>query len=175
MITEPLRFLAVPLASLNLDPANARLHGEKNLETLKTSLAQFGQRKPVVVQKDGMIVRAGNGTVRAARALGWTEIAAVIVDDDNATATQYAIADNRTAELAESDDAALASLLHGMDEQTRPAQSSCGAPASSVPAATGIGVGPAYHDFEALCCCASYYVRIEIGYRFLCNETKEHF
>ncbi|MBL8735239.1 MAG: hypothetical protein JNL12_02310 [Planctomycetes bacterium] len=38
MITEPLRFLAVPLASLNLDPANARLHGEKNLETLKASL-----------------------------------------------------------------------------------------------------------------------------------------
>lgn len=111
MITEPLRFLAVPLASLNLDPANARLHGEKNLETLKASLAQFGQRKPVVVQKDGMIVRAGNGTVRAARALGWTEIAAVIVEDDNATASQYAIADNRTAELAEWDDEALASLL----------------------------------------------------------------
>lgn len=119
MITEPLRFLAVPLASLNLDPANARLHRENNLETLKASLAQFCQRKPVVVQKDGMIVRAGNGTVRAARALGWTEIAAVIVDDDNATASQYAIADNRTAELAEWDDEALASLLQGMDEQTR--------------------------------------------------------
>jgi ParB-like chromosome segregation protein Spo0J len=121
MIADPLRFLAVPLDSLHLDPANARLHGEKNLETIKSSLAQFGQRKPIVVQKDGMIVRAGNGTVRAARALGWTEIAAVIVDDDNATAAQYAIADNRAAELAAWDDEVLASLLQGMDEQSRQA------------------------------------------------------
>jgi hypothetical protein len=53
---DPLRFLAVPLDSLHLDPAHARLHGEKNLETIKASLARCGQRKPVVVQKDGMIV-----------------------------------------------------------------------------------------------------------------------
>jgi len=115
MISEPLRFLAIPIDSVHPDPANARLHGEKNLATLKASLAQFGQRKPIVVQKDGMIVRAGNGTLRAAQALGWTEIAAVIVDDDNATASQYAIADNRTAELAEWDDEALASLLQGIN------------------------------------------------------------
>jgi ParB-like chromosome segregation protein Spo0J len=121
MISGPLRFLAVPIDSVHPDPANARLHGEKNLATLKASLAQFGQRKPIVVQKDGMIVRAGSGTLRAAQALGWTEIAAVIVDDDNATASQYAIADNRTAELAEWDDEALASLLQGMDEQSRQA------------------------------------------------------
>jgi ParB-like chromosome segregation protein Spo0J len=119
MIAEPLRKLAVPISSLNPDPANARLHGERNIAALKSSLSQFGQRKPIVVQKAGMIVRSGNGTLQAAKALGWTEIAAVVLDDDNATAAQWAIADNRTAELAEWDDEVLASLLQGMDEQCR--------------------------------------------------------
>lgn len=75
MIAEQLQSLAVPIASLNLDPSNARVHGDKNLAAIRSSLAQFGQRKPVVVQRAGMIVRAGNGTVQAAKALGWTEVA----------------------------------------------------------------------------------------------------
>lgn len=119
MIAEPLRQLAIPIDSLHLDPANARVHGEKNLAAIKASLAQFGQRKPIVVQRAGMIVRAGNGTVTAAKALGWTEIAAVVLDDDNATAAQFAIADNRTAELAEWDPDVLATLLGGMDDVTK--------------------------------------------------------
>lgn len=120
-IAEPLRALSVPIDSLNLDPANARVHGEKNLAAIKASLAQFGQRKPIVVQRKGMVVRAGNGTVQAAKALGWTEIAAVVIDDDNATAAQFAIADNRTAELAEWDPDVLTTLLDGMDATTRSA------------------------------------------------------
>ncbi|MFY9341214.1 MAG: ParB/Srx family N-terminal domain-containing protein [Planctomycetota bacterium] len=102
-IHEPLRRLAVPISSLKPDPANPRKHSEKNLAAIKASLTKFGQRKPIVVQKAGMIVRAGNGTMMAAKALGWTEIAAVIIDDDDATARQFAVADNRAAELAEWD------------------------------------------------------------------------
>ncbi len=60
VIAEPIRALAVPLATLNPDPANARKHGPKNLDAMKASLAKFGQRKPIVVQRDGMVVRAGN-------------------------------------------------------------------------------------------------------------------
>jgi len=118
-ITQQLAHLAVPIADLNLDPSNARKHGEKNLDAIKASLAKFGQRKPIVVQTPGMIVRAGNGTVTAARALGWTEIAAVVIDDDNATASQFAIADNRTSELADWDDETLAAILDGFDSETR--------------------------------------------------------
>lgn len=116
-IIPALQALAVPIASLHPDPANARKHNDKNLDAIKASLAKFGQRKPVVVQREGMIVRAGNGTLAAAKALGWTEVAAVVLDDDNATASQFAIADNRTAELAEWDNETLATLLDGMDEQ----------------------------------------------------------
>jgi len=113
-IAEPLRRLAIPVSEFHLDPANARLHPERNLEAIKSSLARFGQRKPIVVRRDGMVIEAGNGTLEAARALGWTHLAAVIVDDDATTATGFSLADNRSGELAEWDDAALGQLLGGL-------------------------------------------------------------
>lgn len=110
-IHKDLEHLAVDIASLVHDPANARLHDARNLGAIKASLAKFGQRAPIVVQRQGMVVRAGNGRLDAARALGWTRIAALVVDEGDVEATAYAIADNRTAELAHWDDSVLAQLL----------------------------------------------------------------
>jgi ParB-like chromosome segregation protein Spo0J len=110
-IAEPLRPLAVPCDILILDPANPRRHGEPNLEAIKGSLTTYGQRKPVVARRETRTVIAGNGTVEAARALGWTHLAVVFTDDDVVTAIGFAIADNRTAELAEWDDEVLDRLL----------------------------------------------------------------
>src|SRR5689334_9508077 len=109
-IAAPLRALALPLDSLTLDPANARTHDEKNLAAIKGSLKRFGQRLPLVVQRQGMIVRAGNGRVMAGRSMGWSHMACVVVDESEVEATAFAIADNRSAELAEWDDEALAKL-----------------------------------------------------------------
>lgn len=103
--------LAVPVSQLVLDPRNARKHDERNLDAIKDSLARFGQRLPLVVQKQGMVVRAGNGRLRAALALGWDSIAAVVVDESDAEAAAFALADNRTAELAEWDWQQLAETL----------------------------------------------------------------
>jgi len=100
----------VTVASLLFDPANVRKHGERNLDAIKASLARFGQQKPIVVDGDG-IVRAGNGTLMAAKALGWDEIEIVRTNLRGSEATAYAIADNRTAELAEWDEGALAEQL----------------------------------------------------------------
>ncbi len=108
--------LAIPIDSVNLDAANARKHPEKNMAAIVASLSRFGQRAPIVVQKQGMIVRAGNGRVEAAKSLGWKSIAAVVVDESSVDATAFAIADNRTAELAEWDNDVLASLLNTMPE-----------------------------------------------------------
>jgi hypothetical protein len=110
-IADPLRSLAVAVADLNPDPANARLHPDRNLGAIEASLRVYGQRKPLVVRREGMVVEAGNGTLEAAKRLGWTHVAAVLVDDDPITATGFAIADNRTAELAAWDEAALGKLL----------------------------------------------------------------
>lgn len=89
------------IADLTPDPENARQHDAKNLKAIQGSLTQFGQRKPIVITEAGVIV-AGNGTVEAAKLLGWETIQAVKVPEDW-TAAQikaFAIADNRTAELA---------------------------------------------------------------------------
>jgi hypothetical protein len=50
------------------------------------------------------IVLAGNGTLTAAQELGWTEIQIVRTELAGVEATAFAIADNRTAELAEWED-----------------------------------------------------------------------
>jgi len=100
----------VKIETLVFDPANARKHGEKNLDAIKSSLQRFGQQKPIVVDANG-VVRAGNGTLAAAKALGWKEIAIVRSPLSGSEATAYAIADNRTSELAEWDDDVLSQTL----------------------------------------------------------------
>jgi len=106
------------IVDLLLDPENARKHSQKNLDAIKASLTKFGQRKPIVINHKGVIL-AGNGTVEAAKDLGWDHIDVAVVpsDWDEATARAYALADNRTAELAEWDESVLAKqLLELMDE-----------------------------------------------------------
>ena len=103
----------VPIASLSLDPANLRKHPEKNLQAIVASLKRFGQQKPIVIDANG-IVRAGNGTLLAAKQLGWNEIEIVRSTLKGSEATAYAIADNRTAELAEWDTDALGAALEAL-------------------------------------------------------------
>jgi hypothetical protein len=102
-IIKGLHPLVVEVGSLSLDEENARSHDERNVESIAASLRKFKQRKPIVVQTKGRVVRAGNGTLTAAKRLGWTHIAVVLVEEDDVEAAAYAIADNRTAELAEWD------------------------------------------------------------------------
>ncbi|MBV8780946.1 MAG: ParB N-terminal domain-containing protein [Phycisphaerae bacterium] len=105
----------VDITTLSPDPANARKHGEKNLEAIKVSLRRFGQQKPIVVDANN-IVRAGNGTLEAARALGWKVISIARSELAGSEMTAFAIADNRTAELAEWDKDELAAELGGLRE-----------------------------------------------------------
>ena len=118
-IAEPLRHLAVPVESLVLDPDNARRHPERNLEVIRASLSRWGQRLPLVVQRDGLIVRAGNGRLMAARAMGWTHVAALVVDEAQADAVEFALVDNQSSLLAEWDDQALAKILRTLDQDAR--------------------------------------------------------
>jgi ParB-like chromosome segregation protein Spo0J len=95
---------SIKVADLSLDPSNVRKHSRRNLDAIKASLRKFGQQKPIVIDAKG-IVLAGNGTLTAAQELGWTEISATRTELTGVEATAFAIADNRTAELAEWDDA----------------------------------------------------------------------
>lgn len=99
-IHEALRFLAVPIESLVPDPDNTKKHSDASLQGIAESLRQYGQDQPLIVQKSGRIVRKGNGRLQAAKNLGWTHIAAAILDDDELTAIGRSIADNRSAEFS---------------------------------------------------------------------------
>lgn len=113
MINEQLQALAVPIDSVTPDPDNARSHGDANLAAVRHSLEKFGQQKAVVINRDRVII-AGNGTWAAAKALGWEEIAAVVYDG-NGNERGFALADNRSAELARWDHEALAGQLKELD------------------------------------------------------------
>jgi hypothetical protein len=110
-IAPSLRALAVPIDSIFTDPDNARTHPEDNMTAIKKSLQRFGQDQPLVVQKQGMIVRKGNGRLEAAKQLGWKFVAVVIVDEDDIDAAARAIADNRSAELAQWDERVLVATM----------------------------------------------------------------
>ena len=107
-----------PIGEISLDPSNVRTHSTKNIDAIKASLKRFGQQKPIVVDRD-LIVRAGNGTLEAASALGWETINAVVSGLSPSELVAYAIADNRTAELAEWDDEALKKQLDSFDEELK--------------------------------------------------------
>jgi DNA modification methylase len=89
----------INVSELVTDPANTRAHDKRNLEAITASLERFGQQKPIVVGA-GNVVVAGNGTLAAAVALGWDSVQAVRTTLEDQEAVLYAIADNRTAELA---------------------------------------------------------------------------
>lgn len=90
---------SVPVGSLVFDPINARKHDKRNIDAIKGSLAKFGQQKPIVVTADNVVI-AGNGTLQAAKELGWETIDVHRTVLRGAEAIAYALADNKTAELA---------------------------------------------------------------------------
>ncbi len=107
---------SVAVEQLAPDAGNARKHGRRNLEAIKASLTEFGQRRPLVVTSE-MTVIAGNGTLAAARELGWPKVDVCVVPADWTAeqANAYALADNRTAELATWDEDVLLQSLTELD------------------------------------------------------------
>jgi ParB-like chromosome segregation protein Spo0J len=106
----------IDITDISQDPANVRKHSRRNLDAIKASLRAFGQQKPIVIDSRNIIL-AGNGTYEAAKELGWPEIQIVRTNLAGTSAVAYAIADNRTAELAEWDDTALAEQLRALQSE----------------------------------------------------------
>ena len=106
-----------PIDRLSPDRENARAHGRRNLEAITASLKQFGQRRAAVVRSDGRVL-AGNGMLDAARAAGLSELYVTVVPDDwsDDQARAFALADNRSAELASWDQVLLEDQLSALFE-----------------------------------------------------------
>jgi DNA modification methylase len=103
-----LRSEMVPITTLSTHPRNVR---QGDVGAIAQSLTQHGQYRPVTVQRSTNQILAGNHTFMAARSLGWHEINAVFVECDDDEALRILLADNRAADLADYDQAALADLL----------------------------------------------------------------
>lgn len=102
-INDSIKHLVLPLEKLIPLDGNPR---RGNIDAITSSYREFGQVKPIVVRPNGdgtFTVIAGNHQVQAAKKLGWVEIAAVQMNEDDKTAAAFAIADNRTSELGSVD------------------------------------------------------------------------
>lgn len=89
---------AMPIDELNPDLDNTVEHTPDQIGDIGRAMARHGQDQPLVVQRDGMIIRKGNGRYEAAIGLTWTHIAAIVVDESNVDAVARAISDNKVAD-----------------------------------------------------------------------------
>jgi DNA modification methylase len=102
----------IPLEKLVPNPRNPNKHPQGQIQLLSKIIEAQGWRAAITVSKrSGFIVR-GHGRLEAARTLG-CEVAPVDFQDYASEAEEWAdlIADNRIAELAETDDDLLKTLL----------------------------------------------------------------
>lgn len=105
------------LADLKPDPRNARRHTPRNIGMIEASLRQVGAARSGVIDENGVIL-AGNGTYEALAAAGIEKVRVIETDGNEWVVVRrtglseqqkrtLAIADNRSAELAEWDGPAL--------------------------------------------------------------------
>lgn len=109
-MTDQMQIIMVPVSDLMRDPRNARKHSKKNLDAIRASLLTNGFQSPIVIDANNVVLK-GNGTTDAAESLGIESVPCVRSDLSGADAALYAIADNRTGELAEWDLAVLPNTL----------------------------------------------------------------
>lgn len=103
------------LNDLKYPESNVRVHGAKQIEELKRSYNKFGQIRPVVTDKDGVIL-AGNGLVQALTELGVEKVEVLpmknLSDNDK---KKLMIADNKIYNLGRDDNDALFAMLESLD------------------------------------------------------------
>lgn len=112
-IAPTLQKLAVPIDGLVFYDHNPR---RGNLQKIKNSLTRHGQYRPIVVRTGTMEILAGNHTVKAAKDLGWQEIAATFIECDDDQAARIVLVDNKTNDDAEYDQNELAELLQELPD-----------------------------------------------------------
>lgn len=130
-VPTELEGLLVPLDALVPLEGNPR---RGVVSAVAASYARFGQRKPIVARRTNGRrskrprgeVLSGNHQLAAARELGWTHIAVVWTDDDDVEAKAFALADNRTHDLGDYDDALLAEMVRSVAEASPDAIAAAG-------------------------------------------------
>lgn len=97
VLPPEMRLVKVPIASLRMDPDNAR-RGDSS--SIAESVDEFGVHRAVVVRKATKHIVVGNHLVKALQSMGQTHVDVLFVDDDEIKAMRRGIADNTTGDLA---------------------------------------------------------------------------
>jgi len=100
-----------PVGALQPDSRNARLHPERHIKQLATSIEAFGFNCPLLIDRDDRVI-AGHGRLLAVKHLGWQEVP--IIRLEHLTPEQvraYAIADNRLCDVSTWDERLLGENL----------------------------------------------------------------
>jgi ParB-like chromosome segregation protein Spo0J len=79
MTQQNLSIRYLPIAALQLNPRNARLHTEKQVRQLANSISSFGFNVPVLVDSQLQVV-AGHGRVLACQKLGIPEVPTICLE-----------------------------------------------------------------------------------------------
>jgi ParB-like chromosome segregation protein Spo0J len=108
MIRKELEHLAINIDEIHTHPSNVR---QGDVGAISESLKAHGQYRAIVFQKSTGRILAGNHTWKAAKALGWTQIAATPVICDDQQALRILLADNKANDLATYDEPELIELL----------------------------------------------------------------
>jgi ParB-like chromosome segregation protein Spo0J len=116
MIHESLKESIIDINSVKPHPKNAR---QGDVGMIATSLELNGQYRPIIIQESTGFIIAGNHTWKAAKSLGWTEIAATKLSVDEDQSFRILLADNKANDLASYDDSDLLNLLIEMNESDR--------------------------------------------------------
>lgn len=83
-----------------------------DVAAISRSLERFGQYRPIVANKDGIIL-AGHHVWEAAKSVGFKEVLTTLVDVDDEEARRILLADNRIADLGPGPD--LEMLLQNLE------------------------------------------------------------
>lgn len=105
---EGLEQLMVPIDSVQQHPSNAN---NGDIDAITESIRVNGYNAPIIVERQTGYIVAGNHRWQALHGLGATEVPVIWTDMTPEQGKRYMIADNRTAQLAMQDEAALAAML----------------------------------------------------------------
>lgn len=112
-IAPALKRFIVDIDSLTEHPSNAR---QGDVGAISESLKAHGQYDPVKFRKETGEIVVGNHRWKAARALGWTKIAAVPLDIDADEALRILLNDNRSSDLASYNEPLLIDTLKALPD-----------------------------------------------------------
>ncbi len=116
MTSRKLTIEYLPVASLRLDPKNARLHSDKQLQQIARSIEAFGFNVPVLVDANSRVL-AGHGRVRACEILRIDQVPVIRLEHlSEHQRRAFMLADNRLTENSEWDGRLLGEQLKILSE-----------------------------------------------------------